>query len=87
MRLAAFILLLAVLGCSPQKRAAKHIKKAEQLCPECFTDDTIIIQIPGREISTEININPGETRTIEKEGISLTVRAVNPFGHLTTYLR
>lgn len=82
MRLATFIVLLAVLGCSPQKRAAKHITKAEKLCPECFTDDTIIIQIPGREISTQISLQPGETRTIERDGISLSVKAVNPLDSL-----
>lgn len=63
-----------LLGCYPSKRAQRHIDKAERICPDCFSTDTVLIEIPGREIATEITLMPGEIRTIERDGITLTVQ-------------
>jgi len=62
-----------LLGCDLSKRAQKHIDKAERICPDCFTSDTILIEVPGREISTKISLMPGEVRTIQNEGITLRI--------------
>jgi hypothetical protein len=62
-----------LLGCDLSKRAQKHIDKAERICPDCFTSDTILIEVPGREISTKISLMPGEIRTIQNEGITLRI--------------
>ena len=62
-----------LLGCDLSKRAQKHIDKAERICPDCFTSDTILIEIPGREIATKIGLMPGEVRTIQNEGITLRI--------------
>jgi len=72
--LKVIVLALLLVGCSPSQRAKRHMDKAERICPECFTSDTILIEIPGREIAAEIALLPGETRTIQRDGISLTVR-------------
>jgi len=63
-----------LLGCDPSRRAQRHIDKAERICPDCFSTDTILIEIPGREIATEISLMPGELRTIQRKGITLTVQ-------------
>lgn len=76
--LSGFLVLLILISCSPQKRALRHIKKAESLCPECFVNDTFVLEVPGREISESISLLPGEIRTIERDGMTLSVRAVDP---------
>lgn len=62
-----------LFGCDVSRRAQKHIDKAERICPDCFTSDTIVIEVPGREIATEVSLMPGEIRTIQNEGITLTI--------------
>lgn len=72
--LSTLMLSLVLVGCSAEKRAMRHMKKAERLCSECFTEDTMLIYVPAEEINTEVHLQKGEIRTIQQGRLTLTIQ-------------
>ena len=82
MRFKQLFFILAVLilasGCDAQKRAQKHIRKAISLDPTITLIDTIHDTIHARRVDTLISLPFGKPTVITKDGITLTLRPVEP---------
>lgn len=79
-RFKAFLFLFGLLilagSCSPQKRAQRHLRRALALDPSIRVTDTVKVEVPGRSIKTETILSRREVKTIEKDGMELTLELI-----------
>lgn len=75
-----FILAVIILAssCNASKRAQKHIRKAISLDPTITLIDTIHDTIHARRVDTLVSLPFGKPTVITKDGITLTLRPVEP---------
>ena len=78
-----FIVLFLILGaitsaCNPSRRAQRHVRKAIALDPTISLIDTIHDTIHAKRVDTLVSLPFGKPTVITKDGITLTLRPVEP---------